>query len=331
MFTNCIKSQTKDIKAKVNELEDINQKSKTKIDELKDINQKSKTKIDELEDINQKSKTKIYDLENKIKTLEDENLNLIQSMYPFHIIEKISKNIHINTWETTRCYNDITILSLSIDEYNKLIPIKTFELLNKIFGILDDLVIKHNLFRLNQGNNTTYYVSAGIFYCNDIGFIMESNNNRFNNKIILDNAKKIFDFAKDILNTITDIKVKIGIHTGSCSSGLIGLGIPKFTIFGEVIDHADKLQKNCKPGTINISLETSELLKKRRSISADSGITSIHRHDKISNSWRLLAKSALTSVNKNNSRSSSNNLYICTTINSETINKKTRMSFDRKS
>ena len=60
---------------------------------------------------------------------------------------------------------------------------------------------------------------------------------------------------------ITMRQVRIGIHTGPCVTGLIGSKLPKFSIFGDTINTASRMESTCVPGNIQISDSTWALVK----------------------------------------------------------------------
>jgi hypothetical protein len=67
----------------------------------------------------------------------------------------------------------------------------------------------------------------------------------------------------DFLSTLAAsmCQVRIGIHTGPCVTGLIGSKLPKFSIFGDTINTASRMESTCVPGNIHISDSTWALVK----------------------------------------------------------------------
>ena len=55
-------------------------------------------------------------------------------------------------------------------------------------------------------------------------------------------------------------QVRVGIHTGSVVTGLIGTKLPKFSIFGDTMNTASRMESTCHPGCIQVSLAARELL-----------------------------------------------------------------------
>jgi class 3 adenylate cyclase len=43
-------------------------------------------------------------------------------------------------------------------------------------------------------------------------------------------------------------RVRVGIHTGNVVSGLIGTKLPKFSIFGDTMNTASRMESTCRIG-----------------------------------------------------------------------------------
>lgn len=57
-------------------------------------------------------------------------------------------------------------------------------------------------------------------------------------------------------------RIRIGIHTGNCTSGVIGSRLVKFGLFGDAMNTASRMESTSLPGRIQISSATFALLRK---------------------------------------------------------------------
>jgi class 3 adenylate cyclase len=55
--------------------------------------------------------------------------------------------------------------------------------------------------------------------------------------------------------------VRVGLHTGPCTSGLVGSRLPKFSLFGDSMNTASRMESTCPIGRIQVSETTHALLQ----------------------------------------------------------------------
>nr|CAI5842103.1 unnamed protein product [Callosobruchus analis] len=203
---------------------------------------------------------------------------LMSSIIPRYLIDKVvdnyiqkelfyakNKKIHIkNPFEDTSSLLDehehVTILFADIVNYTKMTQqlnvTDLLETLNEMFGMFDDYSEELKVSRIKFLGDC-YYCVAGLppnasenpaEACVDLGLAMIS---------VIEGVRK-----RRNLN----INMRIGVHTGKITSGIIGTVKYQFDIWSRDVDIANKMESCGSPGKVHITNKTKELLTKQYNI-----------------------------------------------------------------
>jgi class 3 adenylate cyclase len=56
------------------------------------------------------------------------------------------------------------------------------------------------------------------------------------------------------------IQMRIGVHSGSCVAGIVGVTNPRYIVFGDTVNMSAKMETSGRAGRIHITKETRDLL-----------------------------------------------------------------------
>ncbi len=155
--------------------------------------------------------------------------------------------------------SEVTIIFIDIRGFTKLAdqldPEKANEIINKIFAPIVGIIDKY-------GGSTNKFLGDGLMAIFGTPFSHEDDPERAA-RASLEIMKSIEENGKiKIGNRVKNLKARVGINTGLCISGEIGSSKRKeFTVIGDTVNLASRLQANAIPGKILIGEKTFQRIK----------------------------------------------------------------------
>lgn len=190
-------------------------------------------------------------LQNRSLRLEQQrSVDILNNMLPSHVTERLQDG------ETLICDSEpnVTILFCDIVDFSAFTARHTatqlVSLLDRIYSLFDELCLKHGVQKMETVGKT-YMACAGL------------------QGKCLDPATAAAQLALNMLTIVEKckstnghgIKLRIGLHSGRVISGLVGMKKQQFSLFGDTVNTASRMQSTGVTGRCQVSEETFNQLK----------------------------------------------------------------------
>ncbi|XP_002731955.2 retinal guanylyl cyclase 2-like [Saccoglossus kowalevskii] len=225
---------------------------------FKKLNQGRKTNIvDSMFKMLEKYSNHLEDLiRDRTKELAEEKKKtdkLLYRMMPATVAEslKLGRPIEAETFsEVTIFFSDIVGFT-SISAMST--PLQVVDFLNDLYTMFDDILSNYDCYKVETIGDA-YMVVSGLPI---------RNGNR--------HAGEISTLALDLLHAAgfkfkirhmpeKPLKLRIGLHTGPCVAGVVGLTMPRYCLFGDTVNTASRMESTGQACRIHISESVSKKL-----------------------------------------------------------------------
>jgi len=213
------------------------------------------------------------ELENKLADLTDAQLSMLEQLFPRHIIEYMLARVPSrggrNLRDLANTHEQVMVLFCDVVGFTSMSkevePSQVMHFLNELYEGFDELVDEYDMYKLDIVGDC-YIVVAGLIKEDQDGFVCVD---EMDEDQVINNAVRIMQFAKAMLresrpvlmpHNSEPVQLRIGIHTGPLVSGLVGAKMPKFTLFGDTINTASRMESTCRPGCVHVSDAFARLL-----------------------------------------------------------------------
>ncbi|XP_048851456.1 atrial natriuretic peptide receptor 1 isoform X3 [Brienomyrus brachyistius] len=180
--------------------------------------------------------------------------SLLTQMLPRSVAAQLiaGQTVQAETYDCVTIYfSDIegfTVLASSIT------PMQVVDLLNDLYTNFDKIIDNHDVYKVETIGDA-YMVVSGLPIRNGD-----------------DHAKEIARMSLAVVRAMEQfenkhvlgqqLKVRIGLHSGPCVAGVVGLKMPRYCLFGDTVNTASRMESHGCPLRIHVSSPTKALLDK---------------------------------------------------------------------
>ncbi|KAG1670868.1 hypothetical protein FOA52_000370 [Chlamydomonas sp. UWO 241] len=212
--------------------------------------------------------------EDALQALARAQLTILSQGFPRHIVEFFShmggsESLPSHMGSLARYHRNVSILFMDFVGFTAMSkdvePHAVLTIVNDLFTRFDDLCDVHGVQKVDTAGDS-YIVACGVMTSDADGF-----NTICSDETVdpVECAHRCMAFATDMLLLCKDmtmphngesVQIRVGIHTGDCVSGLVGSRLPKFSLFGDTMNTASRMESTGRPGHVHVSESTWALL-----------------------------------------------------------------------
>jgi len=189
-------------------------------------------------------------LHDQLQAEQRKSESLLLSIFPHAIAERMKQG------ETTiaESHPDVTVMLADLVGFTTLSahirPVEVVQFLNEIFSAFDALADRYCLEKIKTIGDA-YMVAGGLPTA-------RADHAQAIASLALDMQKAVEHFNEDYS---TSIRLRVGICTGPVVAGTIGRRKFAYDLWGETVNMACRLEATGRPGAIQVSESTHEVLK----------------------------------------------------------------------
>ncbi|XP_078389900.1 retinal guanylyl cyclase 1-like [Cetorhinus maximus] len=227
-------------------------------DQFKNINKGKKTNVIDsmlrmLEQYSSNLEDMINERTEELEIEKQKTDQLLTQMLPHSVAQALKTGVPVEPEhfeQVTIYFSDIvgfTTISAMSD------PIEVVDLLNDLYTLFDAIIGSHDVYKVETIGDA-YMVASGLPNRNGTRHAAEISN------MSLDILSSIGTFKMRHMPDVP-VRIRIGLHSGPCVAGVVGLTMPRYCLFGDTVNTASRMESTGLPYRIHLNESTVSILK----------------------------------------------------------------------
>ncbi|EYC08307.1 hypothetical protein Y032_0066g3689 [Ancylostoma ceylanicum] len=204
------------------------------------------------------------EVEDRSKELMEEKKKadiLLSRMLPRQVAErlKLGQSVEPEGFDSvTVFFSDVVKFTILA---SKCSPFQVVNLLNELYGSFDAIIEEHHVYKV-ESIGDGYLCVSGLPLRNGHEHIKE----------IVEMSVRFMEYVESFKIASLPrekIQLRIGVNSGPCVAGVVGLSMPRYCLFGDTVNTASRMESNGKPGKIHLTESSFKLLEEHYGDSYD--------------------------------------------------------------
>jgi len=180
--------------------------------------------------------------------------DLLYELLPKSVARKLIEGVQVKA----ESFKSVTIYFSDIVGFTSIChsssPLQVVDMLNDLYTLFDSIVPRFDVYKVETIGDA-YMVVSGLPVRNGPNHAREISRMSLS---ILQEVKTNFIIKH---KPDTALNVRIGLHTGPCCAGVVGVKMPRYCLFGDTVNTASRMESNGLPQMIHCSHATYEALQ----------------------------------------------------------------------